>query len=131
MSELASCILFYDGDCGLCDRAVIWLWDRTTPRLKFAPLQGETAQKLLPEALVQPPLASLVVYANGRAHSEVNGLRELVSMTEGAPRKLLQLVTHPVLAWATGMGYRWVVRHRHKLFKPQCSVPRNAERLLP
>jgi predicted DCC family thiol-disulfide oxidoreductase YuxK len=128
---MASSILFYDGDCGLCDRAVMWLWDRTAPELKFASLQGETARTLLPPALNQPPFTSLVIYANARAHSEVKGLRALVPMTQGATRKLLQIVTHPVLAWATGMVYRCVVRHRHRLFRPQCHVPQDSSRLLP
>jgi predicted DCC family thiol-disulfide oxidoreductase YuxK len=131
VSVASACILFYDGECGLCDRAVMWLWDRTTPELKFAPLQGVTASRLLPAELTQLPLASLVVYAHGQAHVEVGGLRTLVPTTSGVTRLLLQCLTHPVLAWATGIGYRWVVRHRHRLFRPRCLVPQDKGRLLP
>ncbi len=39
-----SATLYYDGDCGFCDRTVAWLLARD-PRgaLRFAPLQGTTA----------------------------------------------------------------------------------------
>lgn len=43
-SESAN-IVFYDGVCGLCDRTVQFLLKHdTAQRLKFAPLQGETAK---------------------------------------------------------------------------------------
>ena len=43
-------ILFYDGHCGLCHRAVRFvLWaGRGGDRFHFAPLGGETFQKLVP-----------------------------------------------------------------------------------
>jgi predicted DCC family thiol-disulfide oxidoreductase YuxK len=44
-SESAN-IVFYDGVCGLCDRTVQFLLKHdTAQRLKFAPLQGETAKQ--------------------------------------------------------------------------------------
>ena len=37
-------IVFYDGDCGLCDRFVRWMLRRDRGHhYRFAPLQGETA----------------------------------------------------------------------------------------
>ena len=42
-------VVFYDGVCGLCDRTVRFLLRRDRrDRLRFAPLQGEVARKLLP-----------------------------------------------------------------------------------
>jgi predicted DCC family thiol-disulfide oxidoreductase YuxK len=44
-SESAN-IVFYDGVCGMCDRTVQFLLKHdTAQRLKFAPLQGETAKQ--------------------------------------------------------------------------------------
>lgn len=40
-----TCLVFYDGVCGLCDRAVHFLLVQdATQAIKFAPLQGETAR---------------------------------------------------------------------------------------
>ena len=42
-------IVFYDGECGLCDRVVSFLTARDKKqRLRFAALQSETARALLP-----------------------------------------------------------------------------------
>jgi predicted DCC family thiol-disulfide oxidoreductase YuxK len=45
-------ILFYDGHCGLCHRAVKFVLkhDRTGEAFRFAPLQGETFSTLVPAA---------------------------------------------------------------------------------
>jgi predicted DCC family thiol-disulfide oxidoreductase YuxK len=41
-------IIFYDGDCGLCDRSVHWILRRDRERkFQFSPLAGETARNLL------------------------------------------------------------------------------------
>ncbi|MFO1023314.1 MAG: DCC1-like thiol-disulfide oxidoreductase family protein, partial [Planctomycetales bacterium] len=45
-----TCIVFFDGVCGLCDSMVNFLILRDRKHcLRYAPLQGETAAKLLPE----------------------------------------------------------------------------------
>jgi hypothetical protein len=41
-------VIFFDGICGLCNRTVDFVIARDHSRLfRFAPLQGETAQRLL------------------------------------------------------------------------------------
>lgn len=41
-------VVFYDGVCGLCDRLVRFLLARDRrARLRFAPLQGDVAQRML------------------------------------------------------------------------------------
>ena len=46
--DIAGPVLFFDAECGLCNRCVRWLLrlDRRG-RLRFAPLQGPTAQEYL------------------------------------------------------------------------------------
>lgn len=53
-------VVFFDGICGLCNRFVDHLIVRDRhQRLKYAPLQGETAEKLLP---LEHQLMETVVY---------------------------------------------------------------------
>lgn len=41
-------IVFYDGQCGFCDRSVQWILKKDTQKeFLFAPLQGQTAAKKL------------------------------------------------------------------------------------
>ena len=47
-------IVFFDGDCGLCDRFVRFLVARDRrQRLHYAPLQGDTARQLIPPATAE------------------------------------------------------------------------------
>ena len=54
-------LVFFDGDCGFCDRTVQWLLKNDERELLyFAPLQGEEAQKVLPQFDLPPDLDSIV-----------------------------------------------------------------------
>ena len=62
-------IVLYDGECGLCHRAVKFLIKRDRQQLWYAPLQGETAahlRTLHPE--IPQTLESVVLVDGGRAH---------------------------------------------------------------
>jgi predicted DCC family thiol-disulfide oxidoreductase YuxK len=61
-------ILFYDGHCGLCHRAVKFVLkhDRSGNAFRFAPLQGETFQsRVSPERRAGLPDSVLVLTADG------------------------------------------------------------------
>lgn len=62
-------ILFYDGHCGLCHRAVRFVLaeDRDGTWFRFAPLQGETFQKLVSaEQRRMLPDSVVVMTADGK-----------------------------------------------------------------
>jgi predicted DCC family thiol-disulfide oxidoreductase YuxK len=63
-------IVLYDGVCGLCHRAVVWLVARDRDRrLWFAPLQGETAARLRERHPGIPAgLDSVVLVEEGRVY---------------------------------------------------------------
>ena len=45
-------VLFFDGVCGLCNKFIDFLLRRKNiKRLRFSPLQGETAKQALPYSL--------------------------------------------------------------------------------
>ncbi|HWI48610.1 MAG TPA: DCC1-like thiol-disulfide oxidoreductase family protein [Rummeliibacillus sp.] len=71
-------ILFYDGDCGFCQKSVQFiLKHEKKPIFKFAPLQGEVAAKLLPANITQN-LDSVVVYQDGKMLTESNAVLFIV-----------------------------------------------------
>lgn len=56
-------IVFFDGECALCNRVVRWLVaheKKDGPQMYFATLQGETAAELLEPNHLAKPYASLV-----------------------------------------------------------------------
>ncbi len=58
-------IVFFDGECGFCDTTIRWIMaidKRKT--IRYAPLQGETAARLLPEELRLEENLKTIVYIN-------------------------------------------------------------------
>ena len=65
-------LVFFDGECGLCDRTVQWLLNNDDrEQLYFAPLQGELAKKILPQFDLPPDLDSIVYVRHSNQEAEV------------------------------------------------------------
>jgi predicted DCC family thiol-disulfide oxidoreductase YuxK len=77
--------LFFDGSCGLCHGAVrlVARWDRSG-RIRFAPLQGETFQRLIPEAArIGLPDSLVVLTADGVLLAQSEGVIHLLRVMGG------------------------------------------------
>ena len=65
-------IVFYDGECGLCQRSVQWLLNRDKKKILFyAPLQGETAKELLTSIEFPEGLDSIIYLQEEEGHNIV------------------------------------------------------------
>jgi predicted DCC family thiol-disulfide oxidoreductase YuxK len=122
-------VVFFDGVCGLCDRTVQTLLkiDRKH-RLKFAPLQGETARERLPES-DRRDLKSLVICdARGTARFSTAVVRILwhVGGIWSFLGTCLWLIPSPIRNW----GYRFISARRYKWFGKYdtCRLPVPGER---
>lgn len=124
-------VVFFDGECGLCDRAVRWLWDRTDADVHFAPLQGATANDFIPEHLRTPPLSTLVVWEDGVVSIESGALATIARRMPGARGRLLRALTLPLFRPVLNVGYRLIVRNRLRWFGTACQLAPDRERLLP
>jgi predicted DCC family thiol-disulfide oxidoreductase YuxK len=124
-------IVFFDGVCGLCDKTVRFLvrHDRRD-RLRFAPLQGETARRVLPPLGGRPEELDTiyVVTAAGKLLQRSRAVLFAVTALGGGWRLLgiLRVVPRPIL----DLGYRLVARLRYRLFGrfETCSIPSPEER---
>jgi predicted DCC family thiol-disulfide oxidoreductase YuxK len=108
-------VLFFDGHCVLCHGTVGWLLRLDTERrLRFAPLAGETGQRLLPADLVDSP-SSVVLWNDGRTWLRSSALIETLRMLGPGSRLMaavLRLVPGLVRDWA----YDRVARYRTQVF---------------
>ena len=124
-------IVFFDGACGLCDRAVRWLWNRTGADVRFAPLQGETAKRRVPEKFRTPPLSTLVVWEEGVISVESDGLAVIARSMPGFPGRLARALTRPFARPLLNVIYRFIARNRIRWFGTACRLVSDPERLLP
>ena len=124
-------VVFFDGECGLCDRAVRWLWDCTDAAVRFAPLQGATAKECIPQHLRTPPLSTLVVWEDGVVTVESDGLARIARRMPGLRGHVARALTQPFLQPLLNVVYHFIARNRFRWFGTACSVPADPERLLP
>ena len=124
-------IVFFDGACGLCDRAVRWLWNRTDADVRFAPLQGETAKECVPEKFRTPPLSTLLVWEEGAIRVESDGLAAIARSMPGFPGRLARALTRPFARPLLNVIYRFIARNRIRWFGTACRLVSDPERLLP
>ena len=112
-------ILFYDGHCGLCHRAVKFVLkhDRLGTALQFAPLQGKTFQMRvpadqragLPDSMVmQTPDGSLLL----RSDAWIHILRRL-----GGRWKIMAAVVAPIPRPLRDVVYDLIARIRYRVFR--------------
>ena len=138
MKPTNKAILFFDGECGLCDRTVRFLIQRDKrKRLYFAPLQGVTAQALLP--LKYRQTVSTIVYHRStlskpqklliRSNAVLQALLD-IGGTNYIVARFLRLFPLRFRDWC----YDCIANRRQRFFKNNsCKLPTREEhaRILP
>lgn len=118
-------LVFYDGNCGLCDHAVQFVLKHDQQGLfAFAPLQGKTAEQLLK---TRPEADSLILIENFQEPDA-----QTYILGRGALRILWQLGGLWAIPGAVSFlpvflydwGYRLVAKNRHRLFPLTCTLPK-------
>ena len=133
MEEVTKPLIFYDGDCGFCDRIVRWVAARDRDAFDFAPLGGATfvravaedVRRSLPDTIVVVTIAEDVLIRSTAARYVLNTLGGIWSALGAA----LAVVPKPL----ADAGYNLFARHRHRFAPEQCELPSPAlrKRLLP
>ena len=132
MTRVPQRLVLFDGVCGLCDRLVSFLVRVDHARtLRYAPLQGETAQALrerFPE--IPADLASMAFVDDGRVYLRSRAVLRVLG-TLGWPWRAFAVFSWLPL-WLTDAGYRLVARTRYGIFGKldACRLPNEEEKSL-
>lgn len=121
--------VFFDGVCGLCNHSVNWLLARDPEhKLRFAPLQGTTAEKGL-DAGIRNRLDTIVFVSGGETFTRTAAVSRIL-MTLGGPWRMLGWLLWIVPLPMRDLGYRFVSRLRYRLFgkHESCRLPTPEER---
>ena len=122
-------MVFYDGDCGLCNKSVqVILKREKSDELKFCALQSDVAKDFfLLKKQPEPDLSTLIFY-NGRTFSKRSTAVLQIANYLKFPTNLIRI------GWISPLFirdfiYRQVARRRNKMFKSQCFLPTKEQRV--
>ena len=131
----AHTIVFFDGVCSLCNGVVSTLVTQDRGhKLRYAPLQGKTAEAVL-SAADRQKLSTVIVLKNSRLYRRSDAVIEvLLDLPAGPPvrplfwLKILRKIPRPFRE----LGYFLVARWRYRIFgqSDTCRIPSPEEREL-
>jgi predicted DCC family thiol-disulfide oxidoreductase YuxK len=129
-SDLPARIVLYDGVCGFCNGSVQWLIERDrAARLRYAPLQGETAAALRARHPEIPSSLDTIVFVQTAADPERVWLRSLavfrVLRELPAPWRWLAALRFLLPAAVWDIAYQAFARRRYRWFGrlEACPIP--------
>jgi len=127
-------IVFYDGDCGLCDKFIKFLIkaDRNN-RLRYSTLQGSTAEAVFGAPATGPDLWSVRLLDDNGAYDRSNAALRAIAHAGGVWKSALAFLIVP--RFIRDAVYKFVATNRYRWFGKvdACMLPSPSlrERFLP
>ena len=128
-TQLEKPIIFFDGVCAMCNTFVnLALRIDRKKQFLFAPLQGETAKKLLPPLSDDPTEWSMIYLDERGTHDQLDASLEVYRRLGGI-WWILSLMRYIPRGIRTP-AYRVLARNRYRWFgkKEACRIPTAEER---
>lgn len=117
-------ILFFDGECGLCNRAVVHFlnWERDNCQVQFAPLQGSTAELHLSSNQLESPYHSLLVLTGSAVYEKADALKILAEELKNPWGYLVRIGLKVFPNSVVNAVYDLVARNRHRVSHFSCEL---------
>lgn len=115
-------ILFYDGDCGLCSRAVLFVVkNERFPKVCFSSLQSEFAKHFLKEFQINTEvLSTLYVYENGKIYQKSTGALKLVPHLK--KRFFILKICWIFPRFIRDLVYDFIAKNRKHFLRDKCDL---------
>ena len=117
--------VFFDGVCTLCNRGVNFLIKHDKKGvLKFASLQSEYAQNVIPKALLdRDNLDTIIVYTDGKFYERSKAVLKLCKVLGGG--FYVFLIGYLIPRFIRDGLYRFIANNRYYWFgkTEQCRIP--------
>lgn len=118
-------VILFDGVCNFCNYWVNFAIKRDSKKkLRFTPLQGETAKRLLPQHNINPTsLSSVIFIDNRKAWTQSSAAIRICKHLDGGWKLFYGLIIIP--KFIRDFFYNIIARNRYKWFgkKESCMVP--------
>jgi len=120
-------IVFYDGDCGFCNRTVQWILEKEkSPIIYFSALQSPFAQRFLNVKGVIPDMSTVYFYSEGKLYTESAAAFQLSFFLRSPYRGLRFFRVLP--RFLTNLVYRWIAKRRHRIATGYCIMPTTSQK---
>lgn len=117
-------ILFYDGECVLCNRSVrLTIRCDRHARLRHAALQGATAKELLGDLDERKRLAGVTFYDGGRVYQGWRAIVRVGGVLFPWTAWSYYVLRIPPISWLLDGIYWLIARYRYRLFGRHDSCP--------
>lgn len=123
-AEAPAAVLLYDGECGLCDRGVRFVYRRDPGgRFRFASLQSDRGRAILREhGLPEDAMDTMVLVEGGRAYVRSAAVLRVARGLRAAWPALYAFIVVP--RKVRDAAYSFVARRRHRVAGGvACEVP--------
>lgn len=123
-------VVFYDGDCGLCARSIQFVIGKDKEGIfRFAPLQGETAKRLIGEPEGKPDTWTLILLDETGVYDRSTGALRILQLTKWGG--FLPRLALAVPLFIREGVYRLVAKVRYRIWghADSCAVPTPEQRL--
>ena len=118
-------LVLFDGVCNFCNYWVNFAIKKDPKKkLKFTPLQGETAKQLLPRFNIDPDSLNSVIFIDkGKAYTQSSAALGITKYLNGGWKLFYGLMIIP--KFIRDFFYNTIARNRYKWFgkKESCMVP--------
>lgn len=121
-------IIYYDGDCGFCNRTVQWIMEHDHKGdIYFAALQSAVAKERLSGYKVTIAMDTILLESDGVIYQKSDAILRIISIVGGYNLlvKIGQLIPLRLRTWA----YDQIAKNRHRLTSTnqQCKLPTAAQ----
>ena len=121
-------VVFYDGDCGFCNRSVQFILDHEKgEELHFCALQSEIAQQFfLENGFPTPDLSTFYFWDGQHLFERSTGALRVCRYLRVPSSWLIVFLVVP--RFIRDGVYNWIAKRRHKLANAQCALPTPGQR---
>jgi len=120
-------IVFYDGDCGFCNRTIQLILNREKKAvILFSALQSPFAQAFFDEKNHKLDLTTVYFFSKGQLFAESAAVFEIARYLK-FPHRMVRLFRYLPRGF-TNAVYRFVAKRRYLLNKGYCLIPNESSK---
>lgn len=127
MNNIPNKVVFYDGDCGFCNRSVNYILKKEKKQeIHFAPIQGRFTKENFGDKIDTLNLETIYFSKNGILYNRSTAAL-LITKELKFPNSIL-ILFYIVPKFIRDYFYNFIAKRRHRIAKGFCYIPSKEEK---